>query len=145
MIINNIKIDINKWLNKCNKYSDISINDILIKLFIDFCHIIDKHDDICFINTFDMFHRFRIHIYNEFIHPINNNYIINNPDSEYIELLFNDSIVDLYMNYRDAYASYGLPFNDCNSYPLLMFLIQNIEVVDNIDEYSSNEDDDDYY
>ena len=146
IIINHMKIDFNKWLNKYNKYSDISINDILIKLFNDFSHIIDPYDDICFINTYDMFNKFRIHIYNEFIKPNNNNkYIITNPDSDYIELLCNDSIIDLYMNYRDAYASYGLPFDDYNSYPLLMFLIQNTELINQDEDYSSNEDDDDDY
>ena len=141
MIIINTKISMNKWLYKNNKYSDTTNKDIIDYCFQLFVNIIDNFNNIKLVNSYDLYDDFTNHIFNEYVYPINYSEKNNNPDIEHIELLCEEDIINLFIHFKNFTKSCNSDLfhkkNDC-AYSLVLFFINNVELI----EYISDSDDD---
>ena len=136
------KIKLNKWLYYPIKYSDDTNIDIIHLIFNDILNIVNNYKDIDFVNYYELFDRFCHHLYNEYVYP-NKQIIINNlDDKDYIELFCEQDIIDTFTYYKNTFNIFP---NNSNSYPLLVFIVNNCGVYDIHPEDEISDADDDYY
>uniref|UniRef100_A0A6C0D0V3 Uncharacterized protein n=1 Tax=viral metagenome TaxID=1070528 RepID=A0A6C0D0V3_9ZZZZ len=129
------KIDYNKWINSNVKSSNDKNIDILYLLYCKLCNIVQKYNDIELLNKYDLFNKFCHHFYDEYVFPYKPNNIIDNVDSDYIELFCENDIVDLFIHFKDHYNIFN--YNN-TSYPLVVFILNNSVIVD---DYIESDDD----
>ena len=145
MIIINKKMNINKWLYKNNKYSDTTNKDIIDYCYNLFVEIIYDYNDLEIVNSYDLYDDFTNHIFNEYVNPINHTEKSNNPDIEYIELLCEEDIINLFIHFKQFTQSCNSDLfhkkND-SAYSLLLFFSNRVELIDDI---SDEEEDPNYF
>ena len=136
MIVQN-KIQFNKWLQHKNIYLDINNKHILFNLYNDLIKILDQYNDICLENSYNLFDEFCLFIYNEYVYPNKISCLTNIDDSEYIEAFCEQDIIDVFLKYKNNYNIFEY---NSNSYPLLLFIVNNSIVLDIDDNYCSDSD-----
>ena len=138
MIVQN-KIPLYKWLQNKNIYLDINNKEILFNLYNDLIKIIDKYNDICIENSYNLFDEFCLFMYNEYVYPNKISCLTNIDDSEYIEAFCEQDIIDVFLKYKNNYDIFKY---DSNCYPLLLFIVNNSVVLEIDDNYYSDSESD---
>ena len=143
MIIN--KINLNKWLNTENKYTNTKIIDLIQVLFEYLYTYIDNNDELELQTDKNTFYKYFVNfIYNEHVYPIKKiQYICSDKilDEEYFddeqfvleyfECKFSEDILDIYLHFKYLIKNYNFNlFNHKNdtSYPLLLFVFYNCNI-----------------
>lgn len=134
MIVQN-KIQLNKWLQYKNIYLDINNKQILFNLYTDLIKILDQYNDICLENSYNLFDDFCLFFYNEYVYPNKISCLTNIDDSEYIEAFCEQDIIDVFLEYKYNFNIFNY---NSNSYPLLLFIVNNSIVLDLDNNYSSD-------
>ena len=147
MIIVN-KISIQKWKRKKNKYTDITIYNI-INIIFDYLYsyIINNKELKLQIDKETFYNNFIKLIYNEYVYPIKkmkyicSDNLIDNTDYLYDETIifvyfeskYSEDIIDIFLYFKDITYNYNFNlFHNKNnsSYPLLEFLFYNCDITD---------------
>jgi len=136
MIVQN-KIPIYKWLHHTNIYLDINNKQILFNLYNDLIKILDQFNDIYLENSYNLFNEFCLFIYNEYIYPRKISCLTNIDDSEYIEAFCQQDIIDVFLKYKNNFEIFKY---NSNSYPLLLFIVNNSIVLEINNNYCSDSD-----
>tara|TARA_B100000900_G_C20266375_1_gene588144 strand:- start:195 stop:626 length:432 start_codon:yes stop_codon:yes gene_type:complete len=138
MIVQN-KIPLYKWLQNKNIYLDINNKEILFNIYNELIKIVDKYNDICIENSYNLFDEFCLFMYNEYVYPNKISCLTNIDDSEYIEAFCEQDIIDVFLKYKNNYDIFKY---NSNSYPLLLFIVNNSIVLEINDNYLSDSDSD---
>tara|TARA_Y100001958_G_scaffold143641_1_gene120795 strand:- start:173 stop:604 length:432 start_codon:yes stop_codon:yes gene_type:complete len=138
MIVQN-KIPLYKWLQNKNIYLDINNKEILFNLYNELIKIVDKYNDICIENSYNLFNEFCLFMYNEYVYPNKISCLTNIDDSEYIEAFCEQDIIDVFLKYKNNYDIFKY---NSSSYPLLLFIVNNSIVLEIEDNYLSDSDSD---
>jgi len=135
------KIPYYKWLDNTDKYYNINNKETLFNIFNELIEILDQYPDICLENSYNLFDDFCLFMYNEYVYPNKISSLTNIDDSEYIEAFCEQDIIDVFIKYKNNYDIFKY---NSNSYPLLLFIVNNSVVLDLCDHYCSDSDNDDY-
>ena len=140
------KINLNKWLNIKNKYTNIQIKDIIDLLFNYLYYYITQNKELKLLTDIETFYNhFTEFIYDQYVYPIKNrNYKFNKQNTDnyledeqflfdYFDCKYSENIIDIFLHFKDITYNYNFDlFHNKNdtSDSLLEFLFYNCHPID---------------